>query len=644
MKNTLFLLLILLPTLLNAQKSAPTFQSPQDKDRALRELKSQINLKRLSAKDRNIIKSIKEMYAQFDLDSALYYSGIELKLSIKTEDWNLIAESKLSKAKLLWKLQQPEEANQLLLENISNKKKISDSILAASYFQMAKVEMQKQRPSESVNYVLKAIPAFRAIQDSSNLADCYAHIAGVYTFVLNEPKEAISYFKKALTYAPHGDFQNLIRININYSSAYLRKRDYHQAIKCLQQAEKISNESNLKFFLPSVYVQYASVYHDFGKYTKSLEYALLADSEIKKTPGIDLVTQHKIYWYLGVSYKDLKQDRKAIDYLEKVRKSLFVDQVTLQSHLIELYARVGDFEHAFRLQEKLLAERDSSDMNLRNQQVLDVVEKYESEKKQQKIRALNAQKNRQKSQLRTQRIILYGTIAFFLVLILVGAFWYRTRTKLKETQLNLETTKLQQRFLRTQLNPHFLFHALTSIETYIYKNDKIESAKFLRSFSVLMRNILESSDVDFIPLQQDIDFITKYIELQQLNNEFKFDFEITVSPELNAKDIMIPPMLIQPAVENAILHGALSVEHGLISIEYSRVNNQLQITITDNGTARNSDQTNSNRLHRSMSLDITQTRIKNLEDVHRIKIDYTPFASVLTDQDTQVSFKLPLTI
>lgn len=640
MKKTLFILLSIFPSLLIAQNGDPNGQNSLEKK--VRELKSQVRLNSLSVKDRSKIISIKEIYKQFDLDSALYYSGLELKLSIKTKNSSLIAESRLDRSKLFWQLQQPEQAAQLLLENISNRKKISDSIVAACYFQIAQVEMQKLRPSESIDYVLKAIPLFRSIQDSSRLADCYSHIAGVYTFVLNEGNDAIPYFKKALEFTPNGDLVNLIRININLSGAYVVKRDFHQAIKSLQVAERKSRNSIYEVFLPSIYAQYASVYYDFGKYAKSLEYALLADTEIKKMPVIDQPTQEKIYWHLGLSYMELNQNTKAIDYLERLRTSLYVDQTSLQSNLIDLYARVGDFEHAFRLQERLIKERDSLDINTRNQQVLDVVEKYESEKKQQKIKALSAQKNRQKSQLRTQRLILYGTIAFFLILIVFGAFWYRTRTKLKETQLNLETTKLQQRFLRTQLNPHFLFHALTSIETYIYKNDKIESAKFLRSFSVLMRNILESSDVDFIPLQQDIDFINKYIELQQLNNEFKFDYKITVSPELNSEEIMIPPMLIQPAVENAILHGALSVEHGLISIDYSKVNGELQITITDNGKMRDHAQHSSNRLHRSMSLDITHTRIKNLEEVHGIRVEYTPFDSASDEQQSSVSFKMPL--
>lgn len=641
MKKALFLLLFLFPTLLLAQQSG---QDLEQNEQRLKDLKGRINLKSLSLKDRKHIIQIIEIYKKLDLDSALHYAELELKLAKKTENPDIISYSKLENAGLLYKLQKPDQAQKLLLENISNRTKISDYILAATYFRIAKVGIQQQRPAESIQYVFKAIPIFKTLKDSSNLADCYSHIAGIYTFVLAEPENAISYFNKALAYTPSEDVKNLIRININFSSAYVGAANFKQALKRIQKAERISREANYLPFIPSIYVQYSLVYHNFGQYSKSLEYARLADSEFKKVPNFDPVAQDKIYWYLGVNYKELKEYRKAINYLERIEESLYVDQTALQSHLIELYAEVGDFEHAFKLQEKLRIARDSSDILTRNQQVVDVVEKYESEKKQRKIQALNEEKIRQKSELRTQRFILYGTITFFLVLIVIGAYGYRTRTKLKEAQLNLETMKLQQRFLRTQLNPHFLFHALTSIETYIYKNDKLKSAGFLRSFSVLMRNILEFSDLDFIPLQQDIDFIRNYIELQQLNNEFKFQFEITVSPELNTEEIMIPPMLIQPAVENAILHGALSVEHGLIAIEYAKVEDQLQISIIDNGKTNARSGSSSNRLHRSMSLDITHTRIKNIEEVHGLSIVYFPFDANNNEQNTVVLFKMPIPI
>jgi anti-sigma regulatory factor (Ser/Thr protein kinase) len=638
MKKSVLVLLMLLPLILIAQK-----KSVDSRKQELIELKGEIDLKKLPASDFEKVRAIRKIYDYLDLDSALYYSSFEVKLARKSESPNILAIAKLAKATLLWKLQQPDLAHELLLENIANKEVISDTVFAITLFRIAKVEVQKQMPAESIAHVVQASKIYRILEDSVHAASCFSHIAGIYTFVLEESEKAIPYFKKALAYNGIKDKQSFIRININYSSAEVGLDNFDEAIKKIRLAEKQAKKSDPNF-LPSIYVQYSFIYYHFEKHKKSLEYALLADSEIKKFPNYGRGTQEKIYWYLGLNYKELEEYEKAIHYFEMLRGSHHLDPSELQSHLIDIYKELGDFEQAFLLQEELIAGKDSSDFLARNQQLLDVVEKYESEKKEQEITTLNAEKELQKSQIRTQRLLLYGTIGFFIILIVIGAFWYRTRSKLRETILNLETTKLQQRFLRTQLNPHFFFHALTSIEAYIYKNDKLKSAGFLRNFSLLMRNILEFSDVDFITLRQDVDFIRRYIELQQLNHEFKFNVEIEVSPELNIDEIKIPPMLIQPAVENAILHGAISKENGLISIVYSKVGDQFQISIKDNGEARKSAKPSANRLNRSMSLDITQTRIKNFQEVHGVTILYRPFDSIKNEGDSAVSFSMPLEI
>ncbi len=638
MKKSVLVLLMLLPSLLIAQKNGID-QSKQEQD--LVDLKRELDLKKLLQDDFEKVQAIRRIYDYLDLDSALYYSSFEVKLARESENPNTLAVAKLAKATLLWKLQQPDLAHELLLENIANKGVISDTVFAMTLFRIAKVEVQKQMPAESIAHVVQASKIYQDLEDSVHAASCFSHIAGIYTFVLEKSEKAIPYFEKALVYNGIKNEQAFIRININYSSAQVGVENFDEAIKKIHLAEQQAKQSSPDF-LPSIYVQYSFIYYHFEKHKKSLEYALFADSLIKKLPNYGRGTLEKIHWYLGLNYKALEEYEKAIYYFEILRGSHHLDPWELQSHLIDIYKELGDFEQAFLLQEELIAARDSSDFLARNQQLLDVVEKYESEKKQQEIITLNAEKELQKSQIQTQRLILYGTIGFFIILIIVGAFWYRTRSKLRETTLNLETTKLQQRFLRTQLNPHFFFHALTSIETYIYKNDKLKSAGFLRDFSLLMRNILEFSDVDFISLHQDIDFIKKYIQLQQLNHEFKFNFEINVSPELNVDEIKIPPMLIQPAVENAILHGALSTENGLISIEYSNVGDQLHILIMDNGAARKSTQPSANRLNRSMSLDITQTRIKNFKEVHGVTILYRPFNSVKNDGNSAVSFSMPL--
>ena len=172
-------------------------------------------------------------------------------------------------------------------------------------------------------------------------------------------------------------------------------------------------------------------------------------------------------------------------------------------------------------------------------------------------------------------------------------------------------------------------------------NDKKEAAAFLRSFSKLMRNILEFSDVDFISLKDDINFIHKYLELQQLSHDFKFKYQINISENINPQDFFVPPMLIQPIVENAILHGAIKTKNGMVIIDYSTNGKQLEIKISDNGTYTEPSTKTSTKLNRSMSLDITKKRIKNIHEIHGIEILYQSFISKEENKTSSVVIIIP---
>ena len=228
----------------------------------------------------------------------------------------------------------------------------------------------------------------------------------------------------------------------------------------------------------------------------------------------------------------------------------------------------------------------------------------------------------------------------FIILSIGGFLWLRVRQKLRESKAKMANANLRQRFLRTQLNPHFFFHALSSIEGYIYANEREPAAQFLRNFSKLMRSILESSDQDFVTLEQDLDMLREYLTLQQLNSDFQFEYALNVSDELQGQGLKIPPMLIQPAVENAILHGALNTEQGTVNIECAPNGNRMQIRIADNGPGPSANQRDHNTLHRSMSTDIVKERIRNLKELHGIDILYSISAG--KSSGTAVVFDLPM--
>jgi sensor histidine kinase YesM len=164
------------------------------------------------------------------------------------------------------------------------------------------------------------------------------------------------------------------------------------------------------------------------------------------------------------------------------------------------------------------------------------------------------------------------------------------------------------------MNPHFIFNAMSVIQSYIYDNDTKNSTKFLVNFSRLIRLILENSPKEFIPITTEMEILQKYLETQKLRFEDRFEFDIEMDENMMLDHAMIPPMITQPFIENAIEHGQLhTVEGGFIKIIFKREKDMLHIEIMDNGIGRSNSEKNKKRKdHTSMALNITKERINNL--------------------------------
>ncbi len=184
-----------------------------------------------------------------------------------------------------------------------------------------------------------------------------------------------------------------------------------------------------------------------------------------------------------------------------------------------------------------------------------------------------------------------------LLILLIAALLYmynrmriaqvRKEEKLKASfQQQIATTEMKA--LRAQMNPHFIFNSLNSIQKYILQNDHFAASQYLTKFSRLIRLILDHSNQNNILLSSELDLLKLYIEMESLRFDNKFNYEIIVDKEVNAETIEIPSMLIQPYVENAIWHGLLHKdEKGNLLVHFEKnIENNLVVTITDNGIGR----------------------------------------------------------
>lgn len=219
---------------------------------------------------------------------------------------------------------------------------------------------------------------------------------------------------------------------------------------------------------------------------------------------------------------------------------------------------------------------------------------------------------------------LIGTLLSFMALLF--GFQYYNKRKLLKVQQQQQTAQLKLKTIRSQLNPHFMFNALSSIQNLMNKNELLPANHYLSKFAGLTRKVLNNSEQEMISLQEEIQLTEDYLQMEQLR--FGFQYQLEVDPEIDIVNIEIPTLLLQPFIENAIKHGITSLkEKGKILVNISQHNKNLVIKINDNGKGFNASQTNKDKS--AFGLKLSQERIALLNQLYKeqptlLQIDSIP--------------------
>lgn len=216
----------------------------------------------------------------------------------------------------------------------------------------------------------------------------------------------------------------------------------------------------------------------------------------------------------------------------------------------------------------------------------------------------------------------YRSTWFFLGLMLAlsALIWlsyrWRLNTVRKEAGLKQKLSELQLSSLRSQMNPHFIFNSLNSIQRFILQRDTRQASNYLNQFAQLMRSILDHSHEQEVSLHSEIELLNNYIQLEQLRFEGKFNYLLETNPDINTLDTFIPGMILQPFIENAIWHGLMNKEgEGQLSIRFSRRGQMLECQIEDNGIGRKASseiKANQGTTYISRGMQITKARMEAL--------------------------------
>ncbi|MDH3650708.1 MAG: histidine kinase, partial [Saprospiraceae bacterium] len=210
-----------------------------------------------------------------------------------------------------------------------------------------------------------------------------------------------------------------------------------------------------------------------------------------------------------------------------------------------------------------------------------------------------------------------------------GGLWFRItgvrRAEKLKAKFEQDMAEIKMQALRAQMNPHFLFNCLNSIKYYAISKDKDATADYLSKFSLLVRTILNNSKSDKVALNDELEAIRLYIEIENLRLENKFNYEIEIDPSIKTTNIQIPPMVLQPYVENAIWHGLMHKNgKGQLKVQVKDLGNAIQCIVEDNGIGRQKSAqiaAQQPQIKKSMGMQITSDRLKLIREIHHVEID-----------------------
>ena len=496
-----------------------------------------------------LLGDIYQYWKQYDLAISAYASSIQ---NAKTNSLELkLANSYLKNGEYQKSIS---ALNNINVKKLNNYKKVElyeilgDANLKLNFFETALEDYNKGLAIAQKNLI------------TPKITDLNSKIAEAYNKKGNKA-EAKNYFNNSLSLAKKenrqravleqakvADFNNL---NEDYDSEISLRKETVKTIKDIEKDSVFPNDSPLTIQKQNYKI--GNAYLQKNDYDKAIPY--LEKSEAEANDKDDLEVQSDALRVLSEAHFNKGDTAKGLETIDNYK-----------SVIDELYVKKRqEIAQAARFS-KNIAEQQNRIASLESDRALSL-SRYELSKERNK----------------SQQLIIYSLIGGLILLLITIYFTYKYIRQQK-----IANNLLALKSLRSQMNPHFIFNALNSVNSFIANNDERTANKYLTDFSHLMRSVLENSEEDFIPLKKEIELIEVYTKLEHFRFQDKFDYDITINSNLKINDFLIPPMLLQPYIENAVWHGLRYKKtkgHLIISIQ-PKNKNQLVVTITDDGIGR----------------------------------------------------------
>ncbi len=432
----------------------------------------------------------------------------------------------------------------------------------------------------------------RAVQQNANLrSTCNSRIAASY-ISLGNTKEGLKYYQLSLQ-------RNTNDVQSNNNEASKNKEE---VTKALREQKEFKEEVKVR-------ADYLQTNNDGLEHLK-LAQSYFADGNFDKSEeSIDK-------YFDDISYNLI--DTKEIIVIKKL--ALRMNSLGVKEKALAYLLQYENLNDTITSRLEVMQKHTKRFGNVGYQSALEL----ESLQKDKEM-SNNAIVHLMKEQGLQEDLVGFQKGLIYLLSVLIFAVLGTTLYIVKVSkQRRIANQQLALRSLRSQMNPHFIFNALNSVNSFISMNDERSANKFLSEFSSLMRSVMENSEHDFIPLSKELEILELYIGLEHYRFKDKFQYEITVDPDVSSDDLVIPPMLIQPFIENSIWHGLRYKEsEGLLHLNISIQNKNLLVTIQDNGIGIKRSQelkTKNQKKNKSTALKNIDERVTLIRGLHNIQV------------------------
>lgn len=400
----------------------------------------------------------------------------------------------------------------------------------------------------------------------------FHYLMGNALSALNRSEEALKAFEKARKIAlAEEDLEMEVHVLNDRAAALIKLGKYEQAYKDALKSLQFKKEQGVMKNDFRVYLNLAEVTKKLGKLEESLRYYEIA------LPGLEVTKDNVI---LADSY-----EKGAAVY-----------------HLI------GRDEEAYQLMLKAKAFRDTIFTNEMRQNLQELTTRYETQKIKQELAASNLAIEKERNQ---NRLILIASLSV-LILSGIGYFFYRGRQRRQRLENEKRKIELEYGLLRAQMNPHFVFNSLNSIQGYFADNQFVQGNEFLGKFSRLIRRVLDQSVAPAILLSEELETLRLYLDVEKIRLKDKLSYEIRLDEKIEVELIKVPPLILQPFAENAIWHGIAPKESsGKISIhlQMDETENFLNVQMVDDGVGLHAAAKIRSIEHQSKGIHITRERL-----------------------------------